>query len=98
MDFEHSQRSRELSDRVERFIHERVLPSEALYEQQLVHSRDYREWRIPAVMETLKAEARAQGLWNLYLPGEYGAGLDNRDYAPIAELTGRSQLAPEVFN
>jgi alkylation response protein AidB-like acyl-CoA dehydrogenase len=101
MDFEHSPRSRELSARVDQFIRERVLPSEATYDAQLVHTGDYRKWRIPAVMEQLKAEAKAAGLWNLYLPGaagDRGAGLDNRDYAPIAELMGRSFLAPEVFN
>ena len=60
---------------------------------------DWRQWRIPPVMEELKAEARAAGLWNLFLPdSELGAGLDNRDYAPLAEIMGRSFIAPEVFN
>jgi alkylation response protein AidB-like acyl-CoA dehydrogenase len=99
MDFEHSQRAQQLSAAVERFIRERVLPSEATYTEQLTHSPDYRKWRVPEVMEQLKSEAKSQGLWNLFLPdSEHGAGLDNRDYAPLAELTGRSFLAPEVFN
>jgi acyl-CoA dehydrogenase len=99
MDFEHSPRTQQLSAAVDRFIRERILPNEALYEQQLAHNADYRAWRVPEIMEQLKAEARAQGLWNLFLPDtEHGAGLDNRDYAPLAELTGRSLLAPEVFN
>ncbi|HET8936968.1 MAG TPA: acyl-CoA dehydrogenase family protein [Polyangiales bacterium] len=99
MDFEHSARAQELMTQVERFIRERIVPNEALYHQQLVHSSDYKQWRIPPIMEQLKAEAKALGLWNLYMPdAEHGAGLDNRDYAPIAELTGRSFLAPEVFN
>ena len=99
MDFDHSPRAQELMAQVERFIRERILPNEALYYEQLVHSRDFREWRIPPIMEQLKAEAKALGLWNLYLPeSELGAGLDNRDYAPIAELTGRAFIAPEVFN
>jgi len=99
MDFEHSERARMVMEQVERFVCERVIPSEAVYEQQLVHTDDWTKWRIPPVLEELKAEARELGLWNLFLPDEeYGAGLDNRDYAPIAEITGRSFLAPEVFN
>jgi alkylation response protein AidB-like acyl-CoA dehydrogenase len=97
MDFEHSKRAQPYIAAVERFVRERVLPSEASYFEQLTDSPDYRNWRIPPVMEQLKAEAKAQGLWNLFLPGG-PAGLDNRDYAAIAELTGRSMLAPEVFN
>jgi len=99
MDFEHSERARIVMDQVERFVRERVVPSEQTYLDQLVNSDDWRRWRIPPVMQELKAEARGLGLWNLFLPDkEYGAGLDNRDYAPIAEITGRSFLAPEVFN
>jgi acyl-CoA dehydrogenase len=99
MDFEHSERARSVMEQVERFVHERVVPSEATYVEQLVHTDDWRKWRIPPVIEELKTEARGLGLWNLFLPDkEYGAGLDNRDYAPIAEITGRSFLAPEVFN
>jgi alkylation response protein AidB-like acyl-CoA dehydrogenase len=99
MDFELSDRSREIRDQVERFVRERVVPSETLYLEQLAHDPDWRKWRIPPIIEELKAEARKLGLWNLFLPDEtYGAGLDNRDYAPIAEATGRSFLAPEVFN
>jgi hypothetical protein len=99
MDFEHSERAQKLMTQVERFVRERVLPAEAIYDSELVHDPDFRKWRIPPVMEKLKAEAKAAGLWNLFLPDEkLGAGLDNRDYAPLAELTGRSMLAPEVFN
>ncbi|MDE2249594.1 MAG: acyl-CoA dehydrogenase family protein, partial [Xanthomonadaceae bacterium] len=57
------------------------------------------QWRQPPVMETLKVQARAAGLWNLFLPGAgHGAGLSNLDYAPLAELMGHSFIAPEVFN
>ena len=99
MDFEHSERARQYIDLVERFVREKVVPAEATYLGQLTHSHDWRQWRIPPVIEELKAQARAAGLWNLFLPDdEHGAGLDNRDYAPIAEITGRSFLAPEVFN
>ena len=83
----------------ERFVRERIVPNEQTYLDQLVGSDDWREWKIPPIVEELKAEAKELGLWNLFLPDEkYGAGLDNRDYAPVAEITGRSFLAPEVFN
>jgi len=99
MDFDHSERAQHLIGQVERFVRERVVPAEAVYDAQLAHSPDWRQWRIPPVLEELKAQARSAGLWNLFLPDEeHGAGLDNRDYAPIAEVTGRSFLAPEVFN
>ncbi len=56
-------------------------------------------WRVPAVVETLKARARADGLWNLFLPGSsHGAGLTNLEYAPLAEIMGRVSFAAEVFN
>ncbi len=99
MDFEHSERARQVMVQVERFVNERVVPNEKTYYAQLVGSEDWREWKVPPILEELKAEAKGLGLWNLFLPDEeYGAGLDNRDYAPIAEITGRSFLAPEVFN
>ncbi len=99
MDFAHSESAQKYVELAQSFVAERVVPSEATYEQQLVHSNDWTRWRIPPIVEELKAEARALGLWNLFLPDlEYGAGLDNRDYAPVAECTGRSFLAPEVMN
>jgi len=99
MDFEHSEKSRAYIDLAERFVRERVSPSEQTYLDQLSGSDDWRRWKVPPVVEELKAEARALGLWNLFLPEpEHGPGLDNRDYAPIAEITGHSFLAPEVFN
>ena len=99
MDFEHSERAKNVMAQAERFVRERVVPNEQTYVDQLGGSSDWREWTIPPILEELKAEAKALGLWNLFLPDEkFGAGLDNRDYAPIAEITGRSFLAPEVFN
>jgi acyl-CoA dehydrogenase len=99
MDFEHSERARDYIAQVERFVRERVVPNEQTYIDQLAHTDDWRRWRIPPILEELKGQAKADGLWNLFLPeSEYGAGLDNRDYAPLAEITGRSFLAPEVFN
>jgi alkylation response protein AidB-like acyl-CoA dehydrogenase len=99
MDFEHSEQARLVMEQVERFVHERVVPNEVTYREQLVGTDDWTKWQIPPVVEELKAEAKDLGLWNLFLPDEeYGVGLDNRDYAPVAEITGRSFLAPEVFN
>ncbi|MFM8409768.1 MAG: acyl-CoA dehydrogenase family protein [Alphaproteobacteria bacterium] len=99
MDFDLSERAQRYVDLAERFVRERVVPAEPVYFSQLVRSDDWRQWRIPPIVEDLKAEAKAAGLWNLFLPDEeWGAGLDNRDYAPVAEITGRSFLAPEVFN
>jgi hypothetical protein len=99
MDFEYSELARTYMEQVERFVRERVVPNEQTFIDQLSHSDDWRQWRIPPILEELKAEAKGLGLWNLFLPDEeYGAGLDNRDYAPVAEMTGRSFLAPEVFN
>lgn len=99
MDFQHSERAQKVMAQVQRFLDERILPNEQTYLDQLVGTDDWRAWKIPPIMEELKAEAKDLGLWNLFLPDEqYGAGLDNRDYAPIAEITGRSFIAPEVFN
>jgi alkylation response protein AidB-like acyl-CoA dehydrogenase len=99
MDFEHSERAQGYIAQVERFVRERIVPNEPVYVSQLVRTDDWRRWRIPPVIEELKAGAKAAGLWNLFLPdGDHGAGLDNRDYAPLAEIMGRSFLAPEVFN
>ena len=99
MDFDHSERAQLLIPQLERFMAEEILPNQQTYYDQLVHSNDYRQWRVPPIMEELKAKARNAGLWNLFLPDDqYGAGLDNRDYAPLAEITGRCPIAPEVFN
>ncbi len=99
MDFEHSERARQVIPQVKRFVDERVVPNHQTWLDQLSGGADWTRWRVPPIVEELKAEAKELGLWNLFLPDEeYGAGLDNRDYAPIAEITGRSFLAPEVFN
>jgi len=80
-------------------MQEHVLPAEPEYCAQLQNLPNWRQWKQPPVMETLKAKARAAGLWNLFLPDkEYGAGLTNVEYAPLAEITGRCSIAPEVFN
>jgi acyl-CoA dehydrogenase len=97
MDFEPSSRCSEFKERLGAFMDEHVYPAEAVYEQQLRESGDPHHQ--PAVMEELKAKARAAGLWNMFLPDDdHGAGLSNSDYAPLAEMLGRSPIASEVFN
>jgi acyl-CoA dehydrogenase len=99
MDFSASPRAQSYVQRLSAFMQEHVLPAESEYFAHVQNLPDWRGWKQPAVMETLKAKARAAGLWNLFLPdGEFGAGLSNVEYAPVAEITGRSWIAPEVFN
>jgi alkylation response protein AidB-like acyl-CoA dehydrogenase len=99
MDFSLSPTAKSYVQRLSAFMQEHVLPSEPEYCAQLQNLPDWRRWKQPPVMETLKAKARAAGLWNLFLPDrEYGVGLTNVEYAPLAEITGRSSIAPEVFN
>jgi acyl-CoA dehydrogenase len=87
----------ELQRRLESFVREVVEPGEVRYWEQHAAAAD--RWTIPPAMEQMKAAARAAGLWNLFLPqSEYGAGLANREYAPLCEIMGRSAIAPEVFN
>lgn len=98
MIFSHSEKIKELKEKLLRFMDEHVYPNERVYEEQLLEQED--RWaRVPPIMEELKAKARAEGLWNLFLPdSEYGAGLTNLEYAPLCEIMGRSPIAPEVFN
>jgi acyl-CoA dehydrogenase len=97
MDFEHSSRSKELQGQLLRFMDDHIYPNERVYLDQLRTQED--RHAIPAVMEQLKKEAKSQGLWNLFLPDErYGAGLSNLDYAPLAEIMGRSLIASEATN
>lgn len=99
MDFSLSPRAQSYVQRLSAFLRDHVLPAEPEYFTQVQNLPDWRVWKQPPVMETLKAKARAAGLWNLFLPdGEYGAGLSNVDYAPLAEIMGRCSIAPEVFN
>ena len=97
MDFSYDSTIAELHPRVSAFMEEHVLPAEPRYDEQ---ARSGERWATPPVMEELKREARAQGLWNLFLPhGDDGAGLTNLQYAPLCELLGRSpHLAPEALN
>ncbi len=97
MDFEPSQRCAEFKERLTAFMDEHVYPAEAVYEEQLRESGNPHHQ--PQVMEDLKVLAREAGLWNLFLPdAEHGAGLSNADYAPLAEILGRSHIASEACN
>ena len=100
MDFSHSPKAQEMIARVQAFMDEHIIPREQEYLQQVAeHGGDWTRWRVPPLMEEWKAKARAQGLWNLFLPdAEYGAGLSNRDYAPLAEIMGYCPFASEAFN
>jgi acyl-CoA dehydrogenase len=101
MDFRHSERSQALQEQVQRFLDTHIYPAEAVFETQAADYRAAgRPFRTPEILTALKDEARQQGLWNLFLPDErFGPGLSVLDYAPIAELTGRSMsIAPEAMN
>jgi acyl-CoA dehydrogenase len=96
MDFDLSQKTRDLCDRVRAFMDEHVYPSESVYEEQV---QELGWTRSPPIMEELKERARALGLWNLFLPeSELGYGLTNLEYAPVCEIMGRSPIAAEAFN
>jgi acyl-CoA dehydrogenase len=98
VDFALSPKAAQLAASLEEFMRDLVYPAEAVYREQM------REAGLPhyqpSVLEELKKEARARGLWNLFLPHktEWTDGLSNLDYAPLAEITGRSVIAPEVLN
>jgi acyl-CoA dehydrogenase len=97
MDFGHSPRTADLVERVRSFMDRHVIPNEELYERQLAEADD--RHALPPLLVDLKEKARAQGLWNLFMAhGDWGAGLTNLEYAPVAEQMGRSVIGNEVFN
>jgi acyl-CoA dehydrogenase len=97
MDFQPSERCTEFKERLSAFMVEHVYPAEEVYERQLRESGNPHFQ--PPVMEELKVKARDVGLWNMFLPdAELGAGLSNSDYAPLAEILGRSHIASEACN
>ena len=97
MDFAFDERTEQLRTQLSAFMSEHVYPAEEKFAAWQAESED--PWAHPPVLEELKAEARRRGLWNLFLPGEHGAGLTNLQYAPLAEIMGRSgRLAPEATN
>jgi acyl-CoA dehydrogenase len=97
MDFEPTARSRDFQERLTAFMEERVHPAEPIYQDQLAGLGNLHGE--PEVMEELKEEARSRGLWNLFHPDpEYGPGLTYAEYAPLAEISGRSHIGPEAIN
>ncbi len=100
MDFDYSGKVQDLQARLTRFMEENVYPAEPAFAAEVLANRQSGNAWIPTqVMESLKAKARAAGLWNLFLPeSDLGAGLTNLEYAPLCEIMGRSWIAPEAFN
>jgi acyl-CoA dehydrogenase len=94
MDFAFDAKTEDYRKRLSAFMDEHVYPAEEAFDSGYAG-----DWSPPPVLADLKAEAKARGLWNLFLPGEHGAGLTNLQYAPLAEITGRSPvIAPSALN
>lgn len=100
--FQLSTRALQLQQQVKDFIKQDIEPVEAQFwaeVHRLNPESDWKNWQWPDLFNELQQKAKAQGLWNLFLPdAELGQGLSVQEYAPIAELTGRSLLAPMIFN
>jgi acyl-CoA dehydrogenase len=96
MNFDQSEKVRNLERQLSAFMDEHVYPNEPTFQRQVAEGD---RWQPAGIVEELKAKARAAGLWNLFLPeSRYGPGLTNTEYAPLCEIMGRSPIAPEVFN
>ena len=98
MDFEYSDRSKALLEKLHKFMDEVIYPAEPVYEEQMEKAKD--RWQLPPVLEECKAEAKKRGLWNMFLPADRDSGdthgtmgLSNLEYAPICEILGRSSIA-----
>ena len=106
MDFDFSPRTKDLQQRLLKFMDEHIYPHEKAYQDEIeANTRQDKRWTPLQTIEKLKLEAQAQDLWNLFLPkdsaeiaGVRGADLTNLEYAPLAEIMGRVPWAPEVFN
>ncbi|MEX1032977.1 MAG: acyl-CoA dehydrogenase family protein, partial [Cellvibrionaceae bacterium] len=97
MDFDHNQKTKDLIKRVSAFMDEHIFPNEETWHKQQATAED--RWAPIPIVEELKKKAKAEGLWNLFLPeSDKGAGLSNLEYAPLSELMGRIHWASEVFN
>jgi acyl-CoA dehydrogenase len=96
MDFEHSQKVKDLQKRLSAFMDEHIYPNEERFFRE---AEEVGPMQVAPVIEEVKKKGKAAGLWNLFLPhSEHGAGLTNLEYAPLCEIMGRSLLAPEAFN
>ncbi|WP_019241582.1 MULTISPECIES: acyl-CoA dehydrogenase family protein [Bacillus] len=97
MNFDYSDKVKELQAKLNTFMEQYIFPNEKVYEEQIDPANRFAS--VPPIMEELKQKAKDAGLWNLFLPeSEYGAGLTNVEYAPLCEIMGQSIIAPEVFN
>jgi acyl-CoA dehydrogenase len=95
VNFEFTEKTRELQVRLQAFMDEHIYPNEQRFLDEIESDR----WKPARIIEELKPKARAAGLWNLFMPDqENGAGLTNLEYAPLCEIMGRSSMAAEVFN
>jgi acyl-CoA dehydrogenase len=95
MNFEVSEKTKELQQRLQAFMDSHVYPNEEEFHAEIAQAR----WKPTRIVEELKAKVRHEGLWNLFLPQDKnGAGLTNLEYAPLCEIMGRSHIAPEIFN
>ncbi|HYL24486.1 MAG TPA: acyl-CoA dehydrogenase family protein, partial [Burkholderiales bacterium] len=95
MNFDYSPKVQELRERVTAFMREQVYPNERKWHE---HTRSSKRWEVVPIIEELKPRARAAGLWNLWRPQSHGGTLTNLEYAPLCEIMGRVEWAPEVFN
>ena len=99
MDFEFSDKVKALQEKLTRFMESTVYPAEARWHEELeANTKAGKRWTPLKVIEELKAEARAAGLWNLWRPVRHGGALTNLEYAPLCEIIGRSHIGPEAFN
>jgi alkylation response protein AidB-like acyl-CoA dehydrogenase len=100
MDFEYSDKTKELMARLQRFMDQYIYPNEKTCSEQMAKFRaEGNPWQVPQIIEDLKQKAKEEGLWNLFLPeSEVGGGLTNLEYAPLCEIMGRVGWASEVFN
>src|SRR5258708_11445102 len=95
MNFSFDEKTKELQRGLQTFMEEHVYPNEQRFHEEVERDR----WKPTSIVEELKVKARAEGLWNLFLPNDKnGAGLTNLEYAPLCEIMGRSHMAPEAFN
>ncbi|SIQ83407.1 acyl-CoA dehydrogenase [Peribacillus simplex] len=98
MNFEHTQKVKDLEKKLTEFMEKHVYPNESIYKKQL-EAQKSRWSEIPPIISELTAKAKEEGLWNLFLPDSgYGGGLTNLEYAPLCEIMGRSTIGPEIFN